>query len=85
MAYENAIAFDDSNILAKNNYAYFLSIDGGDLVKARELSAQTITWENADNATNLDTYAWILHLSGRKSGGGEVSEDGGGGNGKAGI
>lgn len=64
MAYENAIAFDDSNILAKNNYAYFLSIDGGDLVKARELSAQTITGENADNATNLDTYAWILHLSG---------------------
>lgn len=64
MAYENAIALDESNYLAKNNYAYFLSIDGGDLDKARKLSAQTITGENADNATNLDTYAWILHLSG---------------------
>ena len=64
MAYENAIALDESNYLAKNNYAYFLSIDGGDLEKARKLSAQTITGENAENATNLDTYAWILHLSG---------------------
>lgn len=63
-AFENAIVLDDSNVLAKNNYAYFLSIEGGDLEKAKELSSATITGENAKNATYLDTYAWILHRKG---------------------
>lgn len=62
--YENAINIDDSNSMAKNNYAYFLSIGGGDLDKALELSRQTLTGFDSDNPTFLDTYAWILYLKG---------------------
>lgn len=63
-AYDNAITFDSSNVLAKNNYAYFLATNGGDLDKALRLSEGTITGMNADNPTYLDTYAWINFLKG---------------------
>lgn len=62
--YDNAIALDDHNYMARNNYAYFLSTGGGDLDKALELSSATIQGENADNPTFLDTYAWINYLKG---------------------
>jgi len=64
MAYENAITFDSSNTMAFNNYAYFLSINGGDLHKALELSEKAISGQDADNPTYLDTYAWINYLLG---------------------
>lgn len=63
-AYDNAIVFDSSNSMAKNNYAYFLCTHGGDLDKAMELSQQAIGGIDADNPTYLDTYAWICHLKG---------------------
>lgn len=62
--YENALAFDDSNAVAKNNYAYFLCEDGGDLDKALELSRSSLTGFDATNPTYLDTYAWICFLKG---------------------
>lgn len=62
--YENAITFDSSNSMACNNYAYFLSINGGDLEKALELSEKAISGADADNPTYLDTYAWINYLMG---------------------
>ena len=46
-----------------NNYAYYLSLEGKNLKKARDMSSKTITSE-PDNPTYLDTYAWILHLMG---------------------
>lgn len=63
-AYENAITFDSSNAMARNNYAYFLSTGGGDLNKALELSMQSISGVDAENPTYLDTYAWINYLLG---------------------
>lgn len=63
-AYDNALAFDSSNAMAKNNYAYFLSLKGGDLDKALALSEQSITGADADNPTYLDTFAWINFLKG---------------------
>lgn len=63
--YQNAITFDDSNAMAKNNYAYFLSQQGGDLDKAEELSRSSLSGFDADNPTYLDTYAWILYLKGK--------------------
>ena len=42
-----------------NNYAYYLSESGGNLIKAEEMSYKTIKAE-PQNATYLDTYAWIL-------------------------
>ncbi|MDR1257882.1 MAG: tetratricopeptide repeat protein [Tannerellaceae bacterium] len=62
-AYEQALELNDKNILALNNYAYFLSLAGKDLKKAERMSAQCIRLE-PDNATYLDTYAWIFFRQG---------------------
>ena len=58
-AYEKAISYNESNLLCLNNYAYFLSQEGVKLDKAAEMSKRTIEAE-PENATYLDTYAWIL-------------------------
>lgn len=63
-AYDNAIVLDSSNSMAKNNYAYFLSINGGDLDKALQLSSEAISGEDENNPTYIDTYAWISFLKG---------------------
>ena len=47
-----------------NNYAYYLSINGGDLKKAEQMSFKTVQAE-PKNATYLDTYAWILFMQKR--------------------
>ncbi|MDR1344238.1 MAG: tetratricopeptide repeat protein [Tannerellaceae bacterium] len=62
-AYEQALELNDKNILVLNNYAYFLSLDNKDLKKAERMSAQCIKLE-PDNATYLDTYAWIFFKQG---------------------
>ncbi|MDR1645164.1 MAG: tetratricopeptide repeat protein [Tannerellaceae bacterium] len=62
-AYEKALELNDKNILVLNNYAYFLSLANKDLKKAERMSAQCIKLE-PDNATYLDTYAWIFFKQG---------------------
>jgi tetratricopeptide (TPR) repeat protein len=62
-AYEQALEYNDKNILVLNNYAYFLSLENKDLKKAERMSAQCIKIE-PDNATYLDTYAWIFFKQG---------------------
>ena len=64
LMYENAMTLDDTNRMVRNNYAYFMSQDGGDLDKALELSKSSLTGEDAENPTYLDTYAWINFLKG---------------------
>lgn len=61
VAYEKSLEYNPQNLLCLNNYAYFLSLDGDDLGKAERMSKRTIDIEG-DNATYLDTYAWILFL-----------------------
>ncbi len=61
--YEKSLEIDPLNIGAMNNYAYFLSLSGLDLEKAEKMSAMTIK-AYPDNATYLDTYAWILYKKG---------------------
>lgn len=63
-AYDNALTLHPDNTLALNNYAYFLSENGGDLDRAAEMSLRSLDGENSSNATYLDTYAWILHKKG---------------------
>jgi tetratricopeptide (TPR) repeat protein len=58
-AYEKALEYNSSNIMALNNYAYYLSLERRDLDKAEEMSYKTVKAE-PNNATYLDTYAWIL-------------------------
>lgn len=63
-AYERYLALrpDDWGVL--NNYAYELAIEGLRLDEALEMSRRTIEAQ-PQNANNLDTYGWILHLLGR--------------------
>ena len=62
-AYDSALVYNKDNILALNNYAYFLSLRKEDLDKAEQMSYRTIKAE-PDNITYLDTYAWILFMRG---------------------
>jgi tetratricopeptide (TPR) repeat protein len=65
-SYENAytwfdkvVEIDPQNYLAMNNYAYYLSLRSIKLDVAEKLSSLVIK-NNPNNATYLDTYAWVL-------------------------
>lgn len=66
LCYDSALVYNPSNLSTLNNYAYFLSEEGIELGKAEKMSKRTIE-EEPDNATYLDTYAWILYKMGRCS------------------
>lgn len=57
--YDLALMYNPANILAMNNYAYFLACEDKELDKAETMSFNTLR-DNEDNAIYLDTYAWIL-------------------------
>lgn len=82
-AYEEVLRKDPENAIALNNYAYFLSLRGEKLQKAKEMSGGLVKKE-PDNATYLDTYGWILYKLGEFEQAKEylekaVSNDGGNG------
>lgn len=58
--YDSALVYNPANIVVLNNYAYYLSEEGKQLEKAEQMSLRTIKME-PENATYLDTYAWILY------------------------
>lgn len=58
-AYEKALELNPGNLMVMNNMAYFMAEDEVDLDRAEQLSRKTID-EDPDNATWLDTYAWVL-------------------------
>lgn len=60
ICYVEALKYNPSNILALNNYAYLLAEDGRDLERAEQMSLRTLEAE-PENATYLDTYAWVLY------------------------
>lgn len=62
-SYDKALKFNDKNFSVLNNYAYFLSVEGKDLLKAENMASKVIA-QYPDNATYLDTYAWILYQEG---------------------
>lgn len=62
-AYDEALKYNENNVVVLNNYSYFLSLEKKDLKKAERMSAQCIKLE-PDNATYLDTYAWIFFVQG---------------------
>jgi tetratricopeptide (TPR) repeat protein len=61
--YERAVAANPANLMSANNYAYFLACDNRDLDRAEQLSAICVRG-NPENATYLDTYAWIFFKKG---------------------
>jgi tetratricopeptide (TPR) repeat protein len=62
-AYDSSLVYNADNIEALNNYAYYLSVVHQQLDKAEEMSYKTVKAE-PNNATYLDTYAWILFIKG---------------------
>lgn len=59
-AYDRALAYQGDNDNVLNNYAYYLSVEGRELDRAEQMSRRTVE-RHPDNATYLDTYAWILY------------------------
>ena len=58
-AYDSCLVWKEDNIGCLNNYAYYLSLLGERLDEAEQMSYRTVKAE-PENATYLDTYAWIL-------------------------
>lgn len=61
--YEKGLKINDDYNPILNNYAYYLSEEGRNLKKAIEMSRKTVLSE-PENATYLDTYGWLLYLTG---------------------
>ncbi len=59
-AYEKSLEFLPENVTVLNNYAYYLSLRGENLEKAKKMSKKTIEMFPKE-ANYLDTYAWILY------------------------
>jgi pentatricopeptide repeat protein len=59
-AYEESVTINPNNLVALNNFAYYLSIEKKELQKAERMSAKTVEKEPR-NSTYLDTYAWIFY------------------------
>lgn len=62
-AYDEALKYNADNVVVLNNYSYFLTLEKKDLKKAERMSARCIKLE-PDNATYLDTYAWVFFTQG---------------------
>ena len=60
-AFDSCLQWKPDHIVTLNNYAYFLSIEGGDLKRAEEMSAKAVKAE-PKNPTYLDTVSYT-HLT----------------------
>ena len=58
--FEKLIAEDPENYVVLNNYSYYLAERDTKLQEARKWSLKATT-DNPENATFLDTYAWVLY------------------------
>ena len=61
--FEEALEANPNNILALNNYAYYLALRGSKPERSVEMAA-TVVALAPDNSNFEDTYAWALHVSG---------------------
>lgn len=57
--FDRMLVLEPDNVQVLNNYSYYLSLDGRELDKALEMITKCIKVE-PENATFLDTYAWVL-------------------------
>lgn len=58
-SYDSALVYDNVNIEVLNNYAYYLAVADKELDRALEMIQKVISIE-PENATYVDTYAWVL-------------------------
>lgn len=59
-AYYKALSFNPQNAMVLNNFAYHLSVTGKSLKQALQM-AQKATTLSPNNATYLDTLAWVYY------------------------
>jgi len=59
-AYDSCLIYKQNDAVVLNNYAYYLSLANKNLDRAEEMSRKSNELE-PDNATYLDTYAWVLY------------------------
>jgi tetratricopeptide (TPR) repeat protein len=59
-AYESVLVVDPNNAHVLNNYSYYLSLRGQNLNKAKSMSEKLVK-QHPNDATYLDTYAWVLY------------------------
>jgi len=59
-AFEDALVYKPNDPVVLNNYSYYLSLRKEHLDKAERMAAQVIQ-SQPNNATYLDTYAWVLY------------------------
>lgn len=62
--YKRALLHNADNVLVLNNYAYFLSLKDKDLDEALAMAERAVELQ-PNNASYVDTYAWVLHRLGR--------------------
>ena len=61
--FEQALEANPNNILALNNYAYYLALRAVRPARSVELAAKVVAL-SPGNSNFEDTYAWALHVSG---------------------
>jgi tetratricopeptide (TPR) repeat protein len=59
-AYDEVLAANPQNEIVLNNYSYYLSLRKMDLEKAEKMSTQLVK-NHPDDASFLDTHAWVLY------------------------
>ncbi|MBU1012866.1 MAG: tetratricopeptide repeat protein [Bacteroidetes bacterium] len=59
-AYESALKLDPENSVVLNNYAYYLALRSEKLDQAKRMSFKAVDLD-PENASNLDTKAWVLY------------------------
>ncbi len=64
--FDTVLLLDPDNLAILNNYSYYLALANEQLSKALKMSQITINSE-PQNATYLDTYAWVLFVNGNAS------------------
>jgi Tfp pilus assembly protein PilF len=55
------LSFNPNNDYVLNNYSYYLSLRKENLDKAERMAAQAVK-NQPNNASFLDTYAWVLYM-----------------------
>ena len=72
-AFEEALKIDPDDIVILNNYAYYLAEQNTELKKAERMARKVIEHVK-DNATFLDTYAWVLFKMGKTKAAAKIME-----------
>ncbi|MDR2890933.1 MAG: tetratricopeptide repeat protein [Alistipes sp.] len=62
-AYDKALRYDPDNAMVLNNYAYYLAEADRELSRALGMALRAVNLREND-ATLLDTYAWVLYKTG---------------------